>query len=610
MENTDSNMQNKSASLIFEMIGSGVLFICLFLPWITTQLGGRNTFGMSFDTSFSFFDGINRMNSVGSFIPGANYMALLYFVPVLCVINPIIQYFKRLPWLSYYTAWIPVATGFLLLYGTTKEGQSLGGFGSIEMGVGAVLSLLMGLAMQFSAWTTIGYHHKEHRTYFFIALVWFLLGMGIFLFIGGSRDTDLWMRHLEGYIAWTIFASVGVCHFFFLVYGGIVALISPGTTNAQTHQPRATSTSSEVEEYLNKVRARTDEELRAILQHKEDYNERLVRAAKRVVLERASSPSEVSVSVASAAKVEDDKYKSYQPSSKTSVNNEETDNSPVPIKAEVDSFNVVKKEWKQESLEESGLITVISETKEVNPSVVHSSSNNSAVLFSILGGVALAIIAALTYFLWYVPYATDRDAPRTYVIANNVFLRSSRMAGIEYNILGKIPYGSEVITYSKLGDWAEVKVNGQEGFISSTYLIDSQNFNYLNDIWGDLDTKECIESAKCRLAILDYFKKNRLTSGTNGWQVFTRPLNQKPNTVFYPRLYDKYSKFTDFVFIAKDNTTGNRVLVCYSFEDSTEEPIFRFSMGAPQEGYIKNVVLRSRGVRVIYDNNGYQDLPL
>lgn len=579
MENTDSNMQNKSASLIFEMIGSGVLFICLFLPWITTQLGGRSTFGMSFDTSFSFFDGINRMNAVGSFIPGANYMALLYFVPVLCVINPIIQYFKRLPWLSYYTAWIPVSTGFLLLYGTTKEGQSLGGFGSIEMGVGAVLSLLVGLAMQFSAWTTIGYHHKEHRTYFFFALVWFLLGMGVFLFIGGSSDTDLWMRHLEGYIAWTIFASVGVCHFFFLVYGGIVALISPGTTDAQTHQHRAASTSPEVEEYLNKVRARTDEELRAILQHKEDYNERLVRAAKRVVLERASapSPSEVSVSVVTTAAVEDDKYKSYQPSSYTSVDKEEKDYSPVSVKAEVDSFT--------------------------NPSVVTPSNSNSVVLFSILGGVALAIIGALTYFLWYVPYATDRDAPRTYVVANNVFLRSSRMAGIEYNILNKIPYGSEVITYSKLGDWAEVKVNGQEGFISSTYLIDSQDFNYLNDIWGDLDTKECIESAKCRLAILDCFKVNHLTSGPRDWQVFTRPLNQKPNTIFYPRLFNKYSKYTDFVFIVKNNTTGARALVCYSFDDVTEKPIFRFSAEAPQTGYIKNIVSRPGGAKVIFDNN-------
>lgn len=47
-----------------------------------------------------------------------------------------------------------------------------------------------------------------------------------------------------------------------------------------------------------------------------------------------------------------------------------------------------------------------------------------------------------------IPYAKDRDALRTYVVANNVFLRSSKVAGVEYNIL-QVPYGSELITYSK-----------------------------------------------------------------------------------------------------------------------------------------------------------------
>lgn len=30
-------------------------------------------------------------------------------------------------------------------------------------------------------------------------------------------------------------------------------------------------------------------------------------------------------------------------------------------------------------------------------------------------------------------------------------------------------------------------------------------------------TKERIESSKCRLAILDFYKRNNLTSGSNGW---------------------------------------------------------------------------------------------
>lgn len=233
------------------------------------------------------------------------------------------------------------------------------------------------------------------------------------------------------------------------------------------------------------------------------------------------------------------------------------------------------------------------------------SRGSSVVVMSVLAGILLIGGGALAYFLWYVPYARDRDAPRTYVVANNVFLRSSQMAGIEYNILGKIPYGSEVITYSynSTGDWAEVKVNGKEGFMASGYLIDAESFTLLNNIWGDLDTKECIESAKCRLAILDCFKVNHLASGPNDWQVFTRPLNQKPNTIFYPRLYNKYSKYTDFVFIVKNNTTGARALVCYSFDDVTEKPIFRFSAEAPRTGYIKNIVPRSGGAKVIFDNN-------
>ncbi len=32
-------------------------------------------------------------------------------------------------------------------------------------------------------------------------------------------------------------------------------------------------------------------------------------------------------------------------------------------------------------------------------------------------------------------------------------------------------------------------------------------------VWGSADTKEYIESSKCRLAILDYCKRNQLTTG-------------------------------------------------------------------------------------------------
>lgn len=233
-------------------------------------------------------------------------------------------------------------------------------------------------------------------------------------------------------------------------------------------------------------------------------------------------------------------------------------------------------------------------------SMVEKKSNSKVVGVVIVLLLLIGLVSG--YFVWYVPYAKDRDAPRTYVVANSVFFRSSQLGGVEYNILGRAAYGSEVITYSKHGEWAEVKVNGQEGFISSAYLLDSPDFTLLNGVWGDNDAKECIESSKCRLAILDYYKNNRLPSGTNGWQIYTRMKDQKPNTVFYPRIYNKNSKFTDFVFILKNaQEGGKRMIICYSFEDETEKPIFRFSSWGPIDGYIQNILPTRDGVSIVFD---------
>lgn len=400
--------------------------------------------------------------------------------------------------------------------------------------------------------------------------------------------------------------------------------VSASQTTETTQQVAGETTqkidtsASLTDEFLRKAETKTDEELKSILQHREDYNPQLIKAAEKVLLDRitavatpkvtvVSNPEVVSTTEAETitAEFDDDKYKAYQPSG---CQKEEKVQSAT--KEVNDSFSVIKKDWRQESNEEASHVATPAQAEDGIAPVTDSSKTNLTILISILAGVLLEVGGILAYFFWYTPYAKDRDAPRTYVVANNVFLRSSRMAGVEYNILGKVPYGTEVITYNKLGDWAEVKVNGQEGVIATPYLLDSLSFALLNGVWGDNDTKECIESSKCRLAILDYLKKNYLQSGPNAWQLYTRPINQKPNTVFYPRIFDKYSKYTDFVFIIGDNVTGNRVLVCYSFEDATEKPVFRFSMGAPQAGFIKNIVPKYGGVKVIFDNNEYLNISL
>ncbi|MCD8183872.1 MAG: hypothetical protein LUE99_13190 [Bacteroides sp.] len=51
----------------------------------------------------------------------------------------------------------------------------------------------------------------------------------------------------------------------------------------------------------------------------------------------------------------------------------------------------------------------------------------------------------------------------------------------------------------------------------------------------------------------------------------------------------------------KNNGTGERRLTCYSFEDETERPVFRFDAAAPSDGYIRNVQNSYSGAKIVFD---------
>lgn len=625
MENTRSNSKSISSSQIIEMVCSVVLLICLFLPWVTM-----------FKFSVTAFDVINLATKANSYLPygqssafgsggamGSLFTALLFLQLIMFIVNPIVQYSKRIPWLSFYTAWIPVSMGLALWYKTAtgdSDGFGLEGFYGVNIGAGAVLSVLAGLLMQFSAWTTIGVHYKKYRKYFRLALIWCIAGwmcyiLGIAIASSNSISlldiftADAFLILLTFLVG--VLAVPGIGHTLWLIYGGIVMLLS-STSDSTAPEPTMQSAQENPGDFLSQVRRRSDEELKYILQHKEDYNEHLVRAAQDVVLERISNPVAVTSPATLLEETDDNKYKAYQPKSNSTSESLST-SVHAPTSRSMSNYDVAKS-----SLGVDGSVSKSSETgkpqeesrqaiepksAETVASATRPTKNSTFAIISVMVGVLLAVGGVLGYFLWYAPYVKDRDAVRTYVVATNVFLRSSRISGVEYNILAKIPYGTEVITYNKLGEWAEVKVNGQEGVIATPYLLDSNDFVLLNSVWGDVDTRECIESSKCRLAILDYLKNNHIKTGPSAWEIHTKPINQKPNTVFYPRLYNRNSKYTDFMFILSDNATDNRMLVCYSFEDTTEKPIFRFSVGAPRAGFIKNVVNRNEKVQVIFDTN-------
>ena len=239
--------------------------------------------------------------------------------------------------------------------------------------------------------------------------------------------------------------------------------------------------------------------------------------------------------------------------------------------------------------------------------------------------IALLLLLVAGGVFWYnniyMPAKIDREAPRYYPFAERTFLRSSQVAGIDANKLGTLQYGSELIVYDYSSDWAYVKsASGKKGYVSSDFLMEKKDFYILNSIWGDSDSRAVISTAKCRRALLNFYKNNGLIGVINpeawneafpeynlndydsGWQVFCMPKKSKYNYVYYARITNPKSKFTDFCVIIRNVYTRERKIALFSFDDD-ETDHFIAASDASQDGLIRRVYRDEYGTyRVEYAN--------
>ena len=246
-------------------------------------------------------------------------------------------------------------------------------------------------------------------------------------------------------------------------------------------------------------------------------------------------------------------------------------------------------------------------------SVYQDAKKSNGILIGIIALLALIICCVGGYLYYdniYLPEKIDREAPRYYCLADVIVLRSSRSAGADFNKVASLPYGTELITYEIDSEWARVKVNSrngekQEGFVATPYILNKADFFLMNSIFGNQESKETVITTKCRIALLNYFKENhyigkidnqmRIDAGittipnsNNQWQVFTKSKDAKPNSVFFKRLYDKDSQFTDFAVIITNSVTGEKKLLYFYF-DEDETPHLLTEQDAPSQGYIIDI---------------------
>lgn len=252
---------------------------------------------------------------------------------------------------------------------------------------------------------------------------------------------------------------------------------------------------------------------------------------------------------------------------------------------------------------------------------LHHKKDNNTGLFIIMTVLFLLLACVggyLYYDMIYMPKKIDREAPRYYTMADKVVLRSSRSSGADFNKMASLPFGTELITYERDAEWSKVKVkapnsddDNKEGFVASLYTLNKPDFFLLNSIFGNQDSREVVNTTKCRLSLLNYYKTNHLLgkidaqerteagiktvpNSSNQWQVIGRPKNAKQNIYLFKRLYNKNSQFTDFAVIITNIVTGERRLLYFFFDDD-ETPHLLAEQPAPQEGFIKDIYISYNG---------------
>ena len=221
----------------------------------------------------------------------------------------------------------------------------------------------------------------------------------------------------------------------------------------------------------------------------------------------------------------------------------------------------------------------------------------------LLGALGVVLALVLGYFFWGKDYLRDKNAPRMYSFARSLALRSSPAGGGDYNMIGNIPYGSEILVYDNGTEWVDCKVNGMEGYASPKYMLNKMDFQELNAILADEDTRTAVNQTRFKKALLTYFRDHNYigkmdeiiqtelygaVSTKEVWQLIAKPEINVPNTVYFSKQSKQYSKFNDFACIIKNLNNSKRKLLIFSFDDE-ENPNFEEESDAPLEGNISRI---------------------
>lgn len=611
------NIQKKdTAGSSFEICFSLGIFISFFLPWVTftTDNIGLGVFGL--DTrnlaelswaklvklAWNIYDFANQFQKQNSDQQAQliGFTLLVSLPLIMATINIFLLIAGRVRGWSFYTGLISLGWTAVCLYGSHEA------HGLISFGVGFVIGTLFAICLMLFSLIFMLINPRQHLS--FVLGHFSLVIFGIILSILGILLKAMGISTSASSNIPIIICGITtliltfVCDYYLFMYltrqkEGLTSQEGQSLRQIESDHDRAETILDQHWMYCSKCGTKC-----------KDYLKFCPRCGFGLHPEREESSSEYS---SYAPPVETPDQPEYIPLKENTKSIGSTipviDNQIRPVVTK--TGGAIHVENKVHPTIESSPEPQVKESPKVVeqkiPASPSAATGNKWRLWVLIAFAVLLVGAFPAYLFWYKPYATDRDAPR-YFTFTNLNLRSSKIADVKHNLLELLPYGTELITYSIDTDWANVKVGGLKGYVASNLILSKADFELLNNVWGNTDAKECINTAKCRLAVLDYYKRFNMSGGTE-WQIFTAGKESRINNMYYRRIYNPNSKFTDFTFIVKNNRTKERELVIYSFDDETEKPIYRTArrLSSSESGYIKSITSSNGWIDILFTDGGW-----
>lgn len=206
----------------------------------------------------------------------------------------------------------------------------------------------------------------------------------------------------------------------------------------------------------------------------------------------------------------------------------------------------------------------------------------------LLGGLLLGLIP-LTFLIYLVLgpvfsiISRDMSAQEMFVISEWVNVRAD--ANPKAMKMGKILYGTKLLSYGSKNGWAEVLIDNHQGFVADKFIADAKTFYYLDGLFGDKQATKSVKSAKYRMALVRYLIEKGYSTEISEdvrdefedksldnevYQLFTEPYGSRFNTVVFSDFDGDFRNDAAFVLTNKIKDINRLVIISLDKDNPNE----------------------------------------